>query len=184
MLVGATIGDVLSGPLVDRETLAMLERGNVADVADTVELGGTPPRAARDFIPRHDAAAVRKQAQLDWLLPLLRVALAVMWIVTGIVSLAVYPIAESYALLARTGITGTFATVALAGSSMLDIAFGIATLVTPSRLLWWSQIMLIVGYTAIISWFLPEFWAHPYGPVLKNVPILALLGLLAVLEER
>ncbi|HVF63461.1 MAG TPA: DoxX-like family protein, partial [Casimicrobiaceae bacterium] len=30
----------------------------------------------------------------------------------------------------------------------------------------------------------PEFWAHPYGPVLKNLPILALLVLLAVLEER
>ena len=50
--------------------------------------------------------------------------------------------------------------------------------------MWWAQIALILAYTAIITWHLPEFWAHPYGPVLKNVPILAALLLLAHLEDR
>ncbi len=111
----------------------MLERGNVADVADTQRILGAPPRPVANFIPRRVASMARRQAQLNWLLPLLRITIAAMWIVTGIVSVAVYPVSDSYALLARTGITGTLATAALVGAASLDIAFGIATLLAPSR---------------------------------------------------
>ena len=182
--LGARIGGVLETRLLDHETLSMLERGNTADVSATIQLLGRRPRKVAEFVPQRDAGTTRRQAQLNWLLPVLRLALAAMWIVTGIVSLVVYPLAESYALLARTGITGTFAPLALGGAAALDLALGIATLVAPSRRLWLGQIALIAGYTLVISWFLPEFWAHPYGPVLKNVPILAMLWLLAVLEEE
>jgi len=41
----------------------------------------------------------------------------------------------------------------------------------------------IVGYTAIISLRLPEYWLHPYGPVLKNLPMLAVLWLLYVVDR-
>ena len=180
----ASLGEKLPGALLDNETLAMLERGNVADDADTQRILGATPRPIAHCIPRRVASISRRQAQLNWLLPLLRLAVAAMWIVTGIVSIAVYPVSDSYALLARTGLTGTFATAALISAAVLDIALGIASLLAPSRLLWWSQIVLIVGYTAIISVWLPEFWAHPYGPVLKNLPILAALLLLAFVDEE
>lgn len=180
----ATLGEAIPGALLDKETLAMLERGSIADVDDTKRLLGTMPRHPTQFVARSMAPAVRQQAYLNWLLPLLRLAIATMWIVTGIVSLAVYPLADSFALLARTGITGTFATVALITAAVLDLVLGVATLVAPGRALWWSQIVLIIGYTAIISWWLPEFWAHPYGPVLKNLPISAALLLLVYLRDR
>ncbi|HZA94743.1 MAG TPA: SDR family oxidoreductase [Burkholderiaceae bacterium] len=180
----ASLGRMTPGALLDHETLTMLERGNVADVADTQRILGAPPRPIAHFIPRRVAPIARQRAQLNWLLPLLRVTIAAMWIVTGIVSVGVYPVSDSYALLARTGITGTLATAALVGAASLDIALGIATLLAPSRFLWWSQITLILAYTLIITLWLPEFWAHPYGPVLKNLPILAALLLLAFVEER
>jgi uncharacterized protein YbjT (DUF2867 family) len=180
----ASLGRMTRAALLDHETLAMLERGNIADVAQTQRILGAPPRPIAHFIPRAVAPMALRYAQLNWLLPLLRVAIAAMWIVTGIVSVAVYPVSDSYALLARTGITGTFATGALVSAALLDIALGIATLLAPSRSLWWSQITLILAYTLIISVWLPEFWAHPYGPVLKNVPILAALLLLACVEKR
>jgi uncharacterized protein YbjT (DUF2867 family) len=179
----ASFGKIAPGALLDNETLAMLERGNIADVADTERLLGTKPRSAAHFIPRRVAPSARRHAQLNWLLPVLRLTVATMWIVTGIVSLAVFPIADSFALLARTGITGNLATAALIGAAVLDIALGVATLAAPSRILWWCQIVLILAYTLIISVWLPEFWAHPYGPVLKNLPILAALLLLTSLEE-
>ena len=34
----------------------------------------------------------------------------------------------------------------------------------------------------IITFFLPEYWLHPYGPVTKNLPVLALIALLWALE--
>ena len=38
--------------------------------------------------------------------------------------------------------------------------------------------------TAIISWRLPGLWLEPFGPVAKNLPVLALLLALRELEGR
>lgn len=180
----ARVGDRVPGLLLDSATLGMLERGSTADARTTRQLLGREPRAPRQFVGPGERALVATGARLRWLLPVLRLAIALMWIVTGLVSLFVFPVEESYALLARTGITGGLAPVALVGAAALDIALGVATLVARRRWVWWAQIALIVVYTLLISWSLPEYWAHPYGPILKNVPILAALLLLAQLEER
>jgi uncharacterized protein YbjT (DUF2867 family) len=183
--LAARLGDRMPGALLDRDSLSMLQRGNVAPAHDTTALLGRPPRDPSRFIATHEAAAMRMQAQLAWLLPLLRLSIAVVWIVTGIVSSGLYPVSDSYALLARVGITGGFAPVALYGAAGLDLLLGIATLaMRRRRWLWWLQIAVIAGYTALITLFLPEFWLHPYGPLLKNIPILAMLALLLALERR
>jgi uncharacterized protein YbjT (DUF2867 family) len=181
----AALGQRLPGSLLDVETLQMLERGNTASPAQISALLGRTPRAATDFIVSADARALRLQAQLNWLLPLLRLSIALVWIVTGIVSLGLYPVAESYALLARVGVAGMLATLMLYGAALMDLAFGIATLLLKRRrLLWLAQLAVIVFYSAIISWRLPEFWLHPYGPLLKNLPMMVAIWLLYELEER
>ena len=43
---------------------------------------------------------------------------------------------------------------------------------------------LILSYSVIIAWMLPEFWLHPFGPLLKNIPLLAAIALLHELDER
>lgn len=184
LAAAARLGDRLPALPFDRATLGMLERGNTADPRTTRQILGREPRAAHRFIAPGERRLVREAAQLHWLVPLLRLSVALLWIVTGIVSLAVYPVAESYALLARTGITGRAAPIALGGAAVLDIALGVASLAVRRRWVWWAQIALILGYTLVITWHLPEFWAHPYGPILKNLPILAALLLLVHFEER
>jgi uncharacterized protein YbjT (DUF2867 family) len=181
----AAAGAWLPRTLLDRDSLSMLERGNMAPVDDTQALLGRPPRAPSAFIEPRDAANLRLKAQLAWLLPMLRLSVAAVWIVTGIVSLGLYPVSDSYALLARVGITGALtAPIALYGAALLDLAFGIATLVMRRRrMLWIAQIALMAGYTLLITVFLPEFWLHPYGPLLKNLPMLAAIAVLLVLEE-
>ncbi|WP_151637132.1 SDR family oxidoreductase [Noviherbaspirillum aerium] len=182
--LGASAGRLLPGSLLDPETLQMLERGNTGSAARITELLGRPPRPVRDFIASQDKAPTRLQAKLAWLLPVLRVSIALVWIVTGIVSFGLYPVEESYALLARTGITGALAPLMLYGAALLDLAFGIGTLVLKRRRwLWLAQFALIAFYTVIISFRLPEFWLHPYGPLLKNLPMLAAIWLLFELEE-
>ena len=44
--------------------------------------------------------------------------------------------------------------------------------------------LLILGYSVIIAIYLPEFWLHPFGPLLKNLPILAAILVLHEFEER
>lgn len=177
--LGARLLVRLPGSLADPETVAMLERGNCAAPDGFTRVLGRAPRAVAAFVPAHEAATQRRRARLRWLLPLLRLSIAAVWILTGIVSLGLYPVDDSLALLARTGLTGAVAYVALYGAALLDLAFGVGLLLPVNRRpLYIAQAVLILGYTAIISIALPEFWLHPYGPVLKNLPILAALWLL------
>lgn len=183
--IAAAAGKMLPGGLLDPETLQMLERGNTASVKQVSGLIGREPRAAEDFIRKSDAPAVLMQARLNWLLPVLRISIAMVWIVTGIVSLGLYPVEDSYALLARVGIAGVLAPVMLYGAALLDFAFGIATLMLAKRRrIWLAQLTVILFYTAVITWKLPEFWLHPYGPLLKNLPMIAAIWLLMEMEER
>jgi nucleoside-diphosphate-sugar epimerase len=181
----AQIGRVVPHSLLEPETLQMLERGNTADAAAIADLLGRAPRGPEHFIAPLERPAVRLLARLNWLLPVLRWSIALVWIATGIVSLGLYPVADSYALLARVGISGALAPLMLYGAALLDLVFGIATLVLRRRRrLWLAQIAVILLYSAIISIKLPEFWLHPYGPLLKNLPMLAALWLLLELEKE
>lgn len=185
MRLAAVAGGRLRRGLLDADTLQMLERGNTASAARITALLGDAPRAVEEFIAPADAAPVRMQARLGWLLPLLRISIALVWIATGIVSLGLYPVEDSYALLARVGITGSLAPVMLYGAAALDLLLGIGTLLLRRRRrLWFAQLALILAYTALISWRLPEFWLHPYGPLSKNLPMLAAIWLLLELEPQ
>ncbi len=184
----ARLAGWVPGVPLDSEALEMLERGNTAPAHDLAAILGREPRPVVPLaLPARAGrpGSVADWARLNWLLPLVRLAVAVVWIVTGVLSLGVYPVDESYALLARVGLVGPAAVIALYGAALLDLALGIATLVLKRRVgLWRLQIAVIVGYTLIITFALPQFWLHPFGPVLKNVPLLATIVLLYALERR
>jgi uncharacterized protein YbjT (DUF2867 family) len=185
MRAAATVAQLIPSSLLDRESLVMLEAGSTADPVDTCELLARPPRPVEEFIARDERQLVAEHGQLEWLLPVLRWSIALVWIWTGIVSLGLYPRAASLTLLARTGITGTVADIALYGAAALDLVLGAAILlVRRRRWLWLAQFVLILAYTIIITVKLPEFWLHPYGPILKNLPLLACIALLYCLEVR
>lgn len=184
---GAAVAGHVPGSFLDSETAGMLLRGNVAPDADFAELLGRKPRDVSNFIGPGIASALRQEAMLGTWLPALRGAIALLWIWTGIVSLGLYPLADSLALLARVGLHGMAARVALYGAAALDLLLGAATVLVASQrrgVVWAAQLLLILGYTVLITLFLPEYWLHPYGPVSKNIPLLAAIALLWALEPR
>ncbi|MGI4842778.1 MAG: DoxX-like family protein [Janthinobacterium lividum] len=179
----AKFGRVLPGGLLDEEALRMLDRGNAGDVSMTTQLLGHPPRPVQDFI-RHPGAE-RTQAKLGWLLPVLRLSIVAVWIVTAIVSYGLYPVAASYELLARTGVPPALQPLMLYGAATFDLLLGLGLLLLARRRwLWLAQLGLIGFYTVVIAIKLPEFLLHPYGPLTKNLPMLAAIWLLYELEER
>lgn len=181
----AWLGGFVPGSPLTPDTLRMLTRGNTGDPAATARLLGHPPRAVDKFITHPQAE--RHAAQLGWLLPMLRVSLALVWIWTAWVSAFVWPVQDSYELLARTGIPAMLAPLMLYGASALDLAFGIGTLALPPRWrrwLWLAQLALIGFYTVAIALRLPEFLWHPYGPLSKNLPMLAAIWMLYELEKE
>lgn len=180
----ATVGGRVPASLLDRETLGMLERGNTGPPEATRALLGRSPREPSAFISPPESEGTRALALVSWLLPLLRFSIAIVWFVSGVVSFGVFPRDESYALLARADIETLWAPSMLFGAAALDLAFGFGTLLLRNRYwLWLAQLALIIVYTLIITVYLPEFWAHPFGPILKNIPMVAVLVLLIAFEQ-
>jgi len=179
----AHAGRWLPGGLLDPDALRMLERGNAGDAGMTTQLIGHPPRQVSRFIA--DAAAARVQAKLGWLLPVLRTSIVAVWLITAIVSYGLYPVEASYDLLARTGIPAALQPLMLYGAATFDLLLGLGILfLRRRRWLWLMQLGLIGFYTVVIAIKLPEFLLHPYGPLIKNLPMLAAIWLLYELEER
>jgi uncharacterized protein YbjT (DUF2867 family) len=179
----ARFGRWLPGGLLDPEALRMLDRGNTDDPGPLLRLLGRPARPIASFVlePR----AERARAKLDWLLPILRIGIALVWIATAIVSAFVYPVQDSYTLLARTGIPEALRPLMLYGASAFDMLLGLGILfLKRRRWLWLAQLGLIGFYTVVIAWKLPEFLVHPYGPLTKNLPMLAAIWLLYQLEDE
>ncbi|MDP2264152.1 MAG: SDR family oxidoreductase [Hydrogenophaga sp.] len=180
----AGVGDHVRGALLDRDSWRMLQRGSTGSDAALTEVLGRAPLAPEHFVEPEDRAALANAARLAWLLPLVRLSLALVWFAAGAVSLGIYPVEDSLALLARVGAGPEAGLMLLYGAAAVDIALGVATLFWPRRWLWVVQAALVLGYTAIITVFLPEQWLHPFGPVVKNLPFLAALALLYSFEER
>ncbi|PQO91363.1 short chain dehydrogenase [Massilia phosphatilytica] len=179
----ARVGAWLPGALLDPDALRMLDRGNAADPGPTLRLLGRPPRDIASFVVA--PGAERARAKLDWLLPVLRLAIAIVWIATAIVSAFLYPAAASYDLLARSGIPEQLRPLMLYGASVFDVMLGCATLfLRRRRWLWLMQLALIGFYSIVIAVRLPEFLIHPYGPLTKNLPMLAAIWLLYELEKE
>lgn len=170
--------------LLDADALCMLEAGSVSDPRPFEAALGRPAKTVDRFIEPAARASWHRRATLGWMEPVLRASIAFVWIATGVISAGLFPEGESRALLARVGLEGGLATLALYGASALDFALGLATLFVRRRMLWLLQLVLMGGYTAIITVFLPEQWLHPFGPVVKNVPLAAAILLMHQLERR
>lgn len=174
-------GGPLAGGLLTPDSLAMLERGNTAEPSAFARLLGRTPMPPERFVGAAERDALRARAIQDNVVPLLRLCVALVWLWTAVVSLGGYPVADSLALLQRAGVPSPLAPLALYGAALLDLLFGILTLAwhgRRARHLWLAQAGLILAYTAIITLRLPEQWLHPFGPMSKNLPMLAVLALL------
>ena len=115
-------------------------------------------------------------------LRLMRIVLATIWLVTGVLSLCSQQ--DGLNLLSRIGLYGYTALFTLYMAAALDILLGLLSLIRYGKLLWMIQAYLIIVYSLIISIWLPEYLLHPFGPILKNLPILLILWLLYKSENR
>ncbi|WMW82010.1 SDR family oxidoreductase [Undibacterium cyanobacteriorum] len=157
------------------ETLNMLCQHNVADAAAFHAFLGHAPRGPEQWFDGLPPYYLVQQASAVWTHLSLRLSLALVWIFSGIVSLMIFPREQSYALLSSVGIGGLFAEPVLILAALFDIALGILCLSRAGAWLWKLQITTIIFYSALIAVNLPEFMQHPFGPLLKNLPILAIL---------
>jgi uncharacterized protein YbjT (DUF2867 family) len=177
---------LLGEPVLNKQSIAMLQQGNTASVAEfTAYLGHSPQSLEQALQDTPSSQAERWHARLYFLRPLLNFSIALVWLWAGWVSVFLYPHADSYQMLSRIGISGVFAPLTLYSASLTDFIFGIAILLRwRLRLIVMLQISLMLAYTVVISLYLPEFWLHPFGPLIKNLPLLVATLVLLILEEE
>ena len=170
---------------LNRQAIAMLKEARAFDGKNCQSTLGFTPMGLSQYLSRNPASKGSAiAAGLYFLGPVLRVTLAFMWIMAGIVSLFFYPIEQSLSLLAKLGFTGLVGSVAFYSAAFLDIAIGLTLLLRVRiRQIAMLQIGLIAIYTLALSWVAPSMWADPFGPLVKNIPIVAAILIMQKLED-
>jgi uncharacterized protein YbjT (DUF2867 family) len=170
----ARCAELIPGSALTPDSLRMLEEsrggGNTADVAPVRALLGRPLRDPEDF----PGPGQKARAVYAWALPAGRVIIALLWLLTAYASWFGWPHEDSRRWLELCGLPSGWTGPVLLGASLLDAGVGVMVLLG-RRWIWPVQIALVLGYTAIMSFCLPEFWLHPFGPLSKNLPILLLM---------
>ncbi len=182
----AQIGTLLRSEFVTADTLSMLCQGNMADPTPFAKATGVTPRLLTGGLPAAGAMQSERQAaSLYFLRPLLRISIAAVWVGSGVVSLFFFPRETSEGWLVRVGIPPAWTGLALIMASIVDIGLGLATLVRwrPTIVLG-AQLVLILGFSAFLTARMPEWWTHPFGPLLKNLPLFVGTLLLWAWERR
>ncbi len=104
-----------------------------------------------------------------------RLSLSFLWIITGITS-TFFAKDIGYDVLAKAGITGSFANFAIVSASVLDIAIGIWLLIGRNlQGCYLLQLLVITVYTILLSVIDASFWLHPFGPLTKNIPLMIMI---------
>ncbi|CAM3496371.1 DoxX-like family protein [Polaromonas hydrogenivorans] len=110
---------------------------------------------------------------------LLRWSLIAVWLGTAAVSLLERD-GQSAQLLHAAGLSQPLLVQALIVSgAAADLALGLALWLRPVRTTYLAALALMLLMTLAATVLLPALWLHPLGPVLKNLPIAALLWVLA-----
>lgn len=106
---------------------------------------------------------------------LCRFSLSLLWVFTALTSVF-WGSAIGYDVLSRQGINGVFADICVYAGSFADMFFGVWLLLNYRlELCYKLQIIMIVTYSILLSFIDFSFWLHPFGPLTKNIPIIALL---------
>lgn len=181
----ARIGDVAKLDPIVTTAVTQFETRLTGDYKTFGETAGVTPRGLRAMLAsRPSDSQDLWHARLYLARPVIRLSLAILWLVSGLLGLFGDP-ATFARLLASLTQDQLVVTTLVTAMSLVDLTIA-AALILGWRLKLFAGIQLVVvlGYTLAIAIFAPDLWGDPLGSVLKNIPILALLLVHRVLEQE
>jgi hypothetical protein len=172
------------GPLC-RVIANLLERRRIGAAGAATRtralLGREPMALAQALAGRPSQAQDLLQARWYTLRVLLLCSLALVWIMSGAVGLL---LPESSAVAALPGWPPALIYVAQLASSAVDLLLGALLLAGwRTRAVLALMLTMVAGYTIVIGVVAPAHWLDPFGGLLKNAPIAALLVALLSLDD-
>lgn len=106
---------------------------------------------------------------------LLRMGIGSVWIVEGLFLKLLFPQEENFSLAVKSGLVPFDPVLFVQLLGWAELLAGIAVLVLRGgllRALLVSQMIALVVFPLVIGMQLPLMWFHPFGPFIKNVPLL------------
>lgn len=165
----------------------MLSRGNIASpgAAETfVAAVGFTPRTIEETLnasPSH--VQDRWHARLYLLAPLLRLALAFLFIFSGVAGF-LNPLAGSMQLLGSAGIPATVAPTVIYLASTIDVLLGVLLLSRYTSYAAYGMLIMLAAYTLFLGFRMPDLWFEPFGSLIKNIPLIPAILIYLVLADR
>ena len=179
------------GRVGDALRLGPVSATSVAQFAGRLEAETSAPLAAimpklrgvRSFVTARPAGSQDLWHARAYLLrPVLRLTLALLWLASGVLGLALPP--ERFLHLTPGGVEAIWIALArLGGLADLALAWALMRNWRP-QVTAAAQFALVVSYTLAFTALDAGLWALPLGGLLKNLPILALIAIWAVLERE
>jgi uncharacterized protein YbjT (DUF2867 family) len=185
MKLAAIVAEALPQQAFCRDTLRLLERGSVPAVNDASSvLGRALTPLAQGLAVTAPRPVVDLRVQLSpALATLLRTSLAFMWIYTALVTALLPEASGVLRLLAHCGFEGDAAWAVMVASCVLNMLLGTIALRRHSAWADLLQAAAVLGYTTTAALNMPELTIDHCGPLVKNLPILALLLLLSMSQQ-
>jgi uncharacterized protein YbjT (DUF2867 family) len=179
------LGDIVGRGPLSSNALAQLEYGNAGqDTGFAEAIGFQPASLARRLQARPAQTQDLWHARLYLLRPVVRAVLVLLWALSGLLGLAGLP-SFALPLLGAAGFSPAAATTVAAGASLLDLVIaGLLVVNWRPRVTAILQLAVIAAYTAALSLLQPTLWGDPFGPLLKNLPIMVLVLVQLVLAEE
>jgi len=179
------LGDAMRLGPISLTAVRQLEAGVLAEPSAAVQAMPEAPRRFSEFMGARPAGTQDLwHARLYLMRPVLRVVLAVLWLVSGGIGLFL-PAGEFLPLIEGSGVPKwlAIAFARLGGVADLAIAGALLRGWRP-RLMAGVQAAMVLGYTVAFSVLAPVLWLLPLGGLLKNLPVLALIAVVYVLEDE
>ncbi|MBE1160161.1 SDR family oxidoreductase [Dyella acidiphila] len=186
--VAAACGERFGNGPLGLTMARMLERGNAGTPEALArmheELGISPRSLVRALDESPSQVQDRWHARLYFLLPVLRISVALLWIISGVVGWTVS--AQIVEQSAPVDALPASAVLALARcTASADVLLGVLCLLRwRPRVVLSLMLLMLAGYTIGIGTLWPMHWLDPLGGLLKNLPLLVVLPLLIATDER
>ncbi|MFY9640000.1 MAG: NAD(P)H-binding protein [Rhodomicrobium sp.] len=184
---GVPLAQALSFDALSKDSLTMLKQGNTAPVAPLTDaLHWTPREIGAALASEPATEADLWHARLFFLRPALRMGLALLWIVTAILSAFVFPLEKSIGMVAGLDVSAWQASALVYAGAAVDGLLGLALLLNiKPALIGVLQLVTIAVFTVLASFAVPETWIDPLGPLTKNLAVvLATLAMIAMEARR
>lgn len=185
MRVLGRVGDLIGNGPISSNSLTQMVAGNAGDSAAFAKAIGFMPQSL-DAVLRERPAQVqdRWHARLFFIAPALKAVLIAMWLASACLGF-LYGAAQTNALVRSLGLAPEWADPLRVGSSIIDMVIAGMLIFdrSPARATL-VQLTVVLGYTGVIGFALPQLWLDPLGPLLKNLPVMLAIAVYGAIGDK